>query len=62
MVPPGVQLCILNERAAAVREALPRVSRFWDWTRAANRKEFSSTTVARPLRITIYGPAGPRWI
>ena len=31
MVPPGLGFVFFNERAAAVRAAMPRVSRYWDW-------------------------------
>ena len=37
MVPPGVSFVFFNDRAAAVREALPRVSRFWDPARQPAR-------------------------
>ncbi|MHA6343999.1 pyridoxal-phosphate-dependent aminotransferase family protein [Roseivivax sp. CAU 1761] len=31
MVPPGLAFVYFNERAARIRRALPRVSRYWDW-------------------------------
>jgi alanine-glyoxylate transaminase/serine-glyoxylate transaminase/serine-pyruvate transaminase len=31
MVPPGMSFVFFNDRAQAVREAMPRVSRYWDW-------------------------------
>lgn len=31
MVPPGCAFVFFNDRAQAVREAMPRVSRYWDW-------------------------------
>jgi len=31
MVPPGLGFVFFNEKAAAVRAAMPRVSRYWDW-------------------------------
>jgi alanine-glyoxylate transaminase/serine-glyoxylate transaminase/serine-pyruvate transaminase len=31
MVPAGVSFVFFNDKAAAVRKALPRVSRYWDW-------------------------------
>jgi len=31
MVPPGVAFVYFNDRAEAVRQSLPRVSRYWDW-------------------------------
>jgi alanine-glyoxylate transaminase/serine-glyoxylate transaminase/serine-pyruvate transaminase len=32
MVPPGLGFVFFNEKAAEVRRAMPRVSRYWDWT------------------------------
>ena len=32
MVPPGCSFVFFNQRAQAVREAMPRVSVYWDWT------------------------------
>lgn len=32
MVPPGVSFVYFNDRAHAVRQQMPRVSRYWDWT------------------------------
>ena len=31
MVPPGMAFVYFNDRAQAVRSAMPRVSRYWDW-------------------------------
>lgn len=31
MVPPGLGFVFFNDKAAAVRRAMPRVSRYWDW-------------------------------
>ena len=31
MLPPGMGFVFFNERAAAIRAAMPRVSRYWDW-------------------------------
>ncbi|MAY89522.1 MAG: aminotransferase [Pseudooceanicola sp.] len=31
MVPPGMSFVFFNPRAEAVRNAMPRVSRYWDW-------------------------------
>ena len=36
MVPPGVGFVFFNDKAAAVRAAMPRVSRYWDWKPRAN--------------------------
>lgn len=40
MVPPGVSFVFFNDRADRVRAAMPRVSRYWDWTPRANAEEF----------------------
>ncbi len=36
MVPPGLGFVFFNEKAARVRQAMPRVSRYWDWAPRAN--------------------------
>ncbi|MEO0401506.1 MAG: aminotransferase class V-fold PLP-dependent enzyme [Pseudomonadota bacterium] len=40
MVPPGMSFVFFNDRAQAVRAAMPRVSRYWDWQPRANPEEF----------------------
>jgi len=40
MVPPGCSFVFFNDRAQAVREAMPRVSRYWDWTPRSTATEF----------------------
>ena len=40
MVPPGMAFVFFNDRAAAVRSKMPRVSRYWDWAPRANPTEF----------------------
>lgn len=40
MVPPGLAFVFFNDKAAARRADLPRVSRYWDWTPRANPEEF----------------------
>ncbi|MEP1352447.1 MAG: aminotransferase class V-fold PLP-dependent enzyme [Tateyamaria sp.] len=40
MVPPGMAFVFFNAKAAAARAAMPRVSRYWDWTPRANPVEF----------------------
>lgn len=32
MVPPGCAFVFFNDRAQSVRDAMPRVSHYWDWT------------------------------
>ncbi|MGR3713419.1 MAG: pyridoxal-phosphate-dependent aminotransferase family protein [Shimia sp.] len=36
MVPPGMAFVFFNDKAAAVRAEMRRVSRYWDWTPRAN--------------------------
>jgi len=40
MVPPGLAFVFFSGRAAEARRALPRVSRYWDWTNRANPEMF----------------------
>ncbi len=40
MVPPGMAFVFFNDKAASVRSAMPRVSRYWDWTPRADPEEF----------------------
>jgi alanine-glyoxylate transaminase/serine-glyoxylate transaminase/serine-pyruvate transaminase len=40
MVPPGMSFVFFNAKAAAARKALPRVSRYWDWTLRADPEVF----------------------
>lgn len=40
MTPPGLGFVFFNDRAAQVRAAMPRVSRYWDWTPRAEPDEF----------------------
>ncbi|WP_390910333.1 aminotransferase class V-fold PLP-dependent enzyme [Pseudosulfitobacter sp. SM2401] len=40
MVPAGVSFVFFNDRAAAVRAKMPRVSRYWDWVPRANPDGF----------------------
>lgn len=40
MVPPGVSFVFFNDKAAQVRAAMPRVSRYWDWEPRANPEIF----------------------
>lgn len=40
MVPPGCSFVFFNPRAQAVREAMPRVSVYWDWTPRSTATEF----------------------
>lgn len=40
MVPPGMAFVFFNDKADAVRRAMPRVSRYWDWAPRANPDEF----------------------
>ena len=40
MVPPGLGFVFFNDKAAAVRAKMPRVSRYWDWTPRADPELF----------------------
>lgn len=40
MTPAGVSFVFFDDKAAAARAKLPRVSRYWDWTPRANPQEF----------------------
>ncbi len=40
MVPPGLSFVFFNDKAAEVRRAMPRVSRYWDWEPRGNPKEY----------------------
>ena len=40
MTPPGLGFVWFDDRAAAVRDAMPRVSRYWDWRPRANPTEY----------------------
>ena len=40
MVPPGLGFVFFNDRAAEIRRAMPRVSRYWDWSERAAPERF----------------------
>ena len=40
MVPPGMGFVFFNDKAASVRAAMPRVSRYWDWSPRAEPEAF----------------------
>jgi alanine-glyoxylate transaminase/serine-glyoxylate transaminase/serine-pyruvate transaminase len=40
MVPPGMAFVFFNDKAAAVRRAMPRVSSYWDWAPRADPEAF----------------------
>ncbi|WP_171173597.1 alanine--glyoxylate aminotransferase family protein [Ruegeria sp. HKCCD8929] len=40
MVPPGVSFVFFNDKAAAKRAAMPRVSHYWDWAPRAHPDDF----------------------
>lgn len=40
MTPPGVGFVFFNDKAAAVRAAMPRVSKYWDWVPRSNPAMF----------------------
>jgi alanine-glyoxylate transaminase/serine-glyoxylate transaminase/serine-pyruvate transaminase len=55
MVPPGLAFVFFNDRAAAVRAKMPRVSRFWDWSPRANPQEFYQYHCGTAPTHHIYG-------
>ncbi|WP_109463944.1 pyridoxal-phosphate-dependent aminotransferase family protein [Albibacillus kandeliae] len=40
MVPPGMSFVFFSDKAAEVRDRMPRVSRYWDWKPRSNPQEF----------------------
>ncbi len=40
MTPPGMSFVYFNDKARAVRDAMPRVSSYWDWNPRANPELF----------------------
>jgi len=40
MTPPGLGFVWFNDKADAVRSAMPRVSRYWDWQPRSNPREY----------------------
>jgi alanine-glyoxylate transaminase/serine-glyoxylate transaminase/serine-pyruvate transaminase len=40
MTPPGMAFVFFNDKAAEARAALPRVSRYWDWSPRASPESF----------------------
>ncbi len=40
MMPPGLGFVFFNNKAAGVRDAMPRVSRYWDWKPRADPEVF----------------------
>ena len=40
MVPPGLGFVFFSDKAAQLRAAMPRVSRYWDWAPRANPEQF----------------------
>ena len=40
MTPPGLGFVFFNDKAEAVRKAMPRVSRYWDWSPRADPEFF----------------------
>lgn len=55
MVPPGLGFVFFNDKAAAVRESLPRVSRYWDWTPRANPEFYYQLFCGTAPTHHIYG-------
>ena len=40
MVPPGMSFVFFSDKAAEVRDRMPRISRYWDWKPRSNPQEF----------------------
>lgn len=55
MTPPGVCFVWFNDRAAAVRDGMERVSMYWDWTRRANPQEYYQYFAGTAPTHHIYG-------
>lgn len=55
MVPPGLGFVFFNDRAEAARKALPRVSRYWDWSPRAHPQEFYQYHCGTAPTHHIYG-------
>lgn len=55
MVPPGVSFVYFNDRAQAVRRAMPRVSRYWDWEPRSNPEQFYQYWAGTAPTQHIYG-------
>lgn len=55
MTPPGLAFVFFNDRAAAVRAKMHRVSRFWDWSPRANPQEFYQYHCGTAPTHHIYG-------
>jgi len=55
MVPPGVSFVYFNDRAQAVRTAMPRVSRYWDWEPRANPEHFFQYWAGTAPTQHVYG-------
>ncbi|SFL55235.1 pyridoxal-phosphate-dependent aminotransferase family protein [Shimia aestuarii] len=55
MVPPGLGFVFFNDKAAAVRESMPRVSRYWDWTPRANPEFYYQLFCGTAPTHHIYG-------
>lgn len=55
MVPPGMGFVFFNDKAAAVRSGLSRVSRYWDWAPRANPEEFYQYSCGTAPTHHLYG-------
>ncbi len=55
MVPPGVSFVFFNDKAAQVRAAMPRVSRYWDWEPRVNPEYFPQHFCGTPPTHHLYG-------
>lgn len=55
MVPPGTAFVFFNDKADAVRRAMPRVSRYWDWSPRANPEVYYQHFCGTAPTHHIYG-------
>lgn len=55
MVPPGCSFVFFNARAQAVRAAMPRVSRYWDWVPRSEGTVFSQHFAGTAPTHHLYG-------
>lgn len=55
MVPPGMCFVFFNEKAADVRAAMPRVSRYWDWATRVDPEVFFHYWNGTAPTLHVYG-------
>jgi len=55
MGPPGLGFVFFNDKAAATRAAMPRVSSYWDWTTRANPEAYYQYFAGTAPTQNLYG-------